>query len=97
MGRWVGRLTAVNTLGAVLGALLTGYVVLPWLGSQRTLLAIALCFALAALLERRAAARARRAASALAALRAAAAARRCVSPRWDLARLTSGTNVYFDG
>ncbi|MET0793009.1 MAG: fused MFS/spermidine synthase, partial [Polyangiaceae bacterium] len=50
VGRWVGRLTAVNTLGAVLGALLTGYVFLPWLGSQRSLLAIALCFAVAGLL-----------------------------------------------
>lgn len=95
VGSWVGRLTAVNTLGAVLGALLTGYVFLPWLGSQRSLLAIALCFALAALVVLTwARERARQitlaggAATLLLAL---------LSPRWDLAMLTSGSNVYFDG
>jgi len=95
VGAWVGRLTAVNTLGAVLGALLTGYLFLPWLGSQRALLAIALCFALAALVVSCwAHGRDRRftlvggVATLLLAL---------VSPRWDLAMLTSGTNVYFDG
>jgi len=95
MGRWVGRLTAVNTLGAVLGALLTGYVFLPWLGSQRTLLAIALCFALAGLLmlgwtsaRRRQMVIAGAGATLLLTL---------ISPPWDLAMLTSGSNVYFDG
>jgi len=95
VGAWVGRLTAVNTLGAVLGALLTGYVILPWLGSQRALLAIALCFALSALIVLGWASAQRRtftlggiAATLLLAL---------LSPRWDLAMLTSGTNVYFDG
>ena len=95
VGAWVGRLTAVNTLGAVLGALLTGYAFLPWLGSQRALLAIALCFGLAALLVSGWAHAANRAvifASAGATLLLA-----LLSPRWDLARLTSGTNVYFDG
>jgi spermidine synthase len=95
VGRWVGRLTAVNTLGAVLGALLTGYVILPWLGSQRSLLAIALCFAISGLLVVRWSSDGKRrvvyggaAATLLLAL---------VTPRWDLAMLTSGTNVYFDG
>jgi spermidine synthase len=95
VGGWVGRLTAVNTLGAVLGALLTGYVFLPWLGSQRALLAIALCFALSALLvlswtraRLRHVTRASAGATLLLAL---------LCPRWDLARLTGGTNVYFDG
>jgi spermidine synthase len=95
VGAWVGRLTAVNTLGAVLGALLTGYLVLPWLGSQRALLAIALCFALSALLVVRwASARKRQIAFAGAAATLLLA---LLSPRWDLAMLTSGTNVYFDG
>ena len=95
VGRWVGRLTAVNTLGAVLGALLTGYVFLPWLGSQRALLAIALCFAAAALLVIGwASARPRQLALAAAAATLLLA---LLSPRWDLAMLTSGTNVYFDG
>jgi spermidine synthase len=95
LGRWVGRLTAVNTLGAVLGSLLTGYVFLPWLGSQRALLAIALCFALSGLLVVRWSSKRTRqvvfggaAATLLLAL---------IAPRWDLAMLTSGTNVYFDG
>lgn len=95
VGRWVGRLTAVNTLGAVLGALLTGYVFLPWLGSQRSLLAIALCFALSGLLVIRWARDRNRqlvyGAGAATLLLAA------LAPRWDLAMLTSGTNVYFDG
>ncbi|MEO6598676.1 MAG: fused MFS/spermidine synthase [Polyangiaceae bacterium] len=95
VGRWVGRLTAVNTLGAVLGALLTGYVVLPWLGSQRSLLAIALCFAVAGLLAVRWSSAGTRKVvygGATATLLLAV-----LAPRWDLALLTSGTNVYFDG
>jgi spermidine synthase len=95
VGGWVGRLTAVNTLGAVLGALLTGYVFLPWLGSQRALLAIALCFALAGLLVLRwASVRSRQLTIAGAGATLLLA---LICPRWDLARLTSGTNVYFDG
>jgi spermidine synthase len=95
VGRWVGRLTAVNTLGAVLGALLTGYVFLPWLGSQRALLAIALCFAVASLLVLGFAnSRHRQATLAFAGATLFIA---LVSPRWDLAMLTSGSNVYFDG
>jgi spermidine synthase len=95
VGRWVGRLTTVNTLGAVLGALLTGYVFLPWLGSQRTLLAIALCFAVSALLV--ASYTSGRTRQLLFAADAATLLLALFMPRWDLARLTSGTNVYFDG
>jgi len=93
--RWVGRLTAVNTLGAVFGALGTGYGLLPWLGSQRSLEVVVGLFALAAL-----------AASWLAlpklrrtiiGLAASAGVLVPLLPRWDLARLTSGSNVYFDG
>lgn len=95
VGRWVGRLTAVNTLGAVLGALLTGYVILPLLGSQRSLIAIALCFALASLVVLSwSRARLRQAVIAGA---AATLVLGVALPRWDLALLTSGTNVYFDG
>jgi spermidine synthase len=95
VGRWVGRLTAINTLGAVLGALLTGYVFLPWLGSQRALLAIALCFAVAALLVLGSANKRRRHMTLAAAFGTLLLA--LLSPRWDLGMLTSGTNVYFDG
>ena len=95
VGEWVGRLTAINTLGAVLGALLTGYVVLPWLGSQRALLAIAVSFALSGLLVRSwASARARRMTLAGA---GATLLLSLLSPRWDLSVMTSGSNVYFEG
>src|SRR5664279_5710179 len=95
VGRWVGRLTAVNTLGAVLGSLLTGYWVLPWLGSQRSLLAIALGFALCAVLVSRSVAAGRRNLLFAAVIGTGLSA--WLAPRWDLAMLTSGTNVYFDG
>ncbi len=97
VGRWVGRLTAINTLGAVLGALLTGYAILPWLGSQRSLLAIALCFAASSLVvlgwaSARQHSRRVVIGGSLATLLVA-----LLAPRWDLAMLTSGINVYFDG
>ncbi len=95
VGRWVGRLTAINTLGAVLGALLMGYAILPWLGSQRSLLAIALCFAVSSLVVLGWASARRRSVvigGSLATLLVA-----LLAPRWDLAMLTSGINVYFDG
>ncbi|HWZ87910.1 MAG TPA: fused MFS/spermidine synthase, partial [Polyangiaceae bacterium] len=95
VGRWVGRLTAVNTLGAVLGSLLMGYLVLPWLGSQRSLLAIALAFTLCALLVSGWVSAGYRKALFGAALGTVLFA--WFAPRWDLAMLTSGTNVYFDG
>lgn len=95
VGGWVGRLTATNTIGAVTGSLATGYFVLPALGSERSLIAIGLCFAASALLA---------APWALGTSRkvtvggvAAAIALVAVTPRWDLAELTSGSNVYFEG
>jgi spermidine synthase len=35
-GHWLGRLHAVNTLGCVAGAFVTGFVFVPWLGIQAT-------------------------------------------------------------
>lgn len=94
VGRLVGRLTAVNTIGAVTGSLVTGYLVLPALGSQRVLALSAVVFAVlgvaTALTD---SPRAKRFAFAFA---AAALALAFGAPRWDLARLTSGSNVYFD-
>jgi spermidine synthase len=95
VGRWVGKLTAVNTIGAVLGSLSTGYLVLPWLGSQRTLVLAAGAFVVAGLLIARRSLGARLAP--IAALGAIALGGGTLAPRWDLARLTSGSNVYFDG
>jgi spermidine synthase len=94
VGQLVGRLTAVNTIGAVLGSLVTGYVVLPWLGSQRALLLTAMAFVVAGLFT---AARLPSVQRALVVCLGLAAGLATLAPRWDLARLTSGSNVYFDG
>ncbi|TMA37638.1 MAG: hypothetical protein E6J79_09875 [Deltaproteobacteria bacterium] len=45
-GPVVGRLYAVNTIGAIVGAIFTGFVAIPRFGSQTTLLAIAVAGAL---------------------------------------------------
>lgn len=42
LGRGVGRLYALNTLGGVLGSLIAGFVLIPWLGSQSALIALIL-------------------------------------------------------
>ncbi len=95
MGGWVGRLTAINTLGAVIGALATGYVVLPWLGSESSLAAIGLAFGLSALVTLS------WTTPPVRALTLGGVVLGIVSwvaaPRWDLANLTSGANVYFEG
>ncbi|WP_438014649.1 fused MFS/spermidine synthase [Sorangium sp. So ce315] len=88
----VGRLTSANTLGTIAGSIVTGYLILPALGSERALVAIALAFALTAVL---AATRARAELPRAVVMAAAAAALAVLSPRWDIARLTSGANVYF--
>ncbi|HET7544010.1 MAG TPA: fused MFS/spermidine synthase, partial [Polyangiaceae bacterium] len=95
VGAWVGRLTAINTLGAVFGALGTGYLVLPWLGSQRALLAIAASFAAAGLLVRGWAEARLRQVTLVGA--GATLLLSLLSPSWDLSLLTSGSNVYFEG
>jgi spermidine synthase len=86
----VGRLTVANTVGTIAGSILTGYAILPALGSQGALRAIACAFALAAMACAPAASRRRAAAACTVALALA-----LVVPEWDMARLTSGANVYF--
>jgi spermidine synthase len=94
VGLWVGRLTTINTIGAVVGSLGVGYLLLPALGSERTLFAVALAFvAVGVLTTRFVVGRARYVGYLLALLTASLWA---VVPRWDLAKLTAGTNVYFD-
>ncbi len=94
LGWWVGRLTTVNTLGAVLGSLLTGYWVLPALGSEGSLFAVALAFVATGILTTRfIVGKPRLVAYGLS---LAAALVWLLTPRWDLARLTAGTNVYFE-
>jgi spermidine synthase len=41
-GPAVGRVYAINTLGSIAGAMLAGFLLVPWLGSQTTLLGVAL-------------------------------------------------------
>ncbi len=91
--RWVGKLTAVNTLGAVAGSLGTGYVLLPLVGSERSLLAILLLFALGAVIV---ALVGRRGRTPTLVVALAAALLVPLTPRWNLARLTGGSNVYFE-
>jgi spermidine synthase len=86
----VGRLTVANTVGTIAGSLLTGYALLPLLGSQGALRAVAVAFALAAALAARGPSRRR-----IMAAGGAAVLFALLLPRWDMARLTSGANVYF--
>ncbi len=95
VAKWVGRLTAVNTLGAVVGALSTGYLVLPRLGSEWSIIAVAMVFAMLTLTCVRGIRPLHRMTSQVAVAGAAVAA--LAVPRWDLARLTAGANVYFTG
>ncbi len=91
----VGRLTVANTLGTIAGSILTGYLLLPALGSQSALAAVAAAFAVASLAAARgrgvpAEERKRALITAVAAFALAG-----LLPTWDMARLTSGANVYF--
>ncbi len=67
---------------------------LPWLGSQRSLVLVALAFVIAGVLTAHQSAAVRmRTAGAFASVGIVVG---LITPRWDLARLTSGSNVYFD-
>ncbi len=98
VGADVGRLTVANTLGSIVGSIAGGFVVLPALGSQRALIAIGLAYLAFAWFARRhaAAAHPSRARRHVTTLVASAVALAILLPRWNLARLTSGANVYFD-
>jgi spermidine synthase len=94
MGRRLGALYALNTLGCILGALATGFVLLERLGAQRTLALGGVGSALVGLGAWRVGGqRVNRAAALTAALAVAAVA----IPRWNLQTLARGMNVYFDG
>ncbi|MFE8598621.1 fused MFS/spermidine synthase [Archangium violaceum] len=88
LGHAVGGMTALNTAGAVLGSLVTGFGVLPFLGSRGTLLLLISAGCVIALFCFRGRPR----------LMAATVAVMVVGftlPGWDMLRLTSGENVYF--
>jgi spermidine synthase len=98
VGADVGKITAFNTIGSIAGSILFGFAVLPSLGSQRSIIAVAVAYAAAALY----ATREMKSHGAFSGIRrarlvaATAIALAILIPRWDLARLTSGANVYFD-
>jgi spermidine synthase len=95
VGRRVGRLTAINTVGAICGSLICGYFILPVLGSEWMLRAIAIGFAAVALFaavrEGHKGARKGMLVAFVALLGVIA-----VMPRWDMMAMTNGANVYFD-
>ncbi len=43
IGRSVGSLYFINTIGAILGATVAGFAIIPWLGAQTTIAALAAC------------------------------------------------------
>ncbi len=89
-GAQTGRVTAANTLASIVGSLVGGFVALPLLGSQRACGAVAIVYAAAALVvpvRRR---------WQVGAAAVATVALVALVPRWDLARLSSGTNVYLE-
>lgn len=94
LGAWVGRLTAINTLGAVIGALAAGYVLLPVLGSERSLWLTSAVFCALGVVAAVAADKKRIAAFAV--VGGAAVIATLLLPGWNVQRLTAGTNVYFD-
>ena len=42
VGRGTGQVYSANTLGAILGSLVAGFVFLPWLGTEKSLMAVAM-------------------------------------------------------
>ena len=49
-GRSIGRLAAINTIGAILGSLVCGFLLLKWLGMWRSIQGVAVCYLVVALL-----------------------------------------------
>ena len=96
VGSLVGRLTVANTVGTIIGSIATGYFVLPALGSERSLVAIAVTFAILSLLSaRRAKLFSEKSGWVAPAIALAGVGLAVLLPRWDMGRMTSGANVYF--
>ena len=103
VARQVGRLTVANTLGKIVGSIVTGYAVLPALGSQGSLRAVAIAFGAAAMIALprprvdlpEGTYRLKRPSPPEIFPIGLGVALALFLPRWDLARLTNGANVYF--
>lgn len=99
-GHFVGRATAINTVGSVAGSLVAGYILLPMLGSQRSLIAVAFSFGAVSVLVawstvvKTVPQRFAQVAAIL--LVGAGIFVETRVPRWNLGELTGGYHVYFD-
>jgi spermidine synthase len=91
----VGRLTVANTVGTIFGSILTGYFVLPWLGSQGSLTAVTIVLALAAIIAQRTFVDKPWSDKRAIVFPALAALIVIIAPAWNIARMTNGANVYF--
>jgi len=85
-GAVLGGITATNTLGAVAGSLLTGFVLLPRFGSRAVLMMLLFISAIWAV---------RLLAGRLRFVPLAIATLSLFLPAWDLGELATGANVYF--
>jgi spermidine synthase len=93
-GSAAGRIVAANALGCISGALLTGFVLIPRLGSERTiavLIGVTVALGLAISLRARAEGPAWRSRI----LGVASLVLIALMPGWDRLKLTSGKHVYF--
>ncbi len=99
-GLFVGRATAINTVGSVVGSLVSGYWVLPALGSQRSILAVAFGFGLAAILVASTMPgtklKQRLGRAVVFVLATVAVFCGVFAPPWNLEEMTGGYHVYFD-
>ena len=100
VGAEVGKLTALNTLGSIAGSVLGGFLLLPRLGSQTSMLVVAagyaaLAFATAWIGASDMDRPGKRERGFVVGACLATLVLAVIMPRWDLAKLTSGANVYF--
>jgi len=98
VGKFFGNVYAVNTLGAIIGSFMAGFILIPWLGAQNSIfIAVTLNLGAAGMLCLYAPSysRPKRLAGALATLVVALSAWSFISS-WDPFVLTSGTYLYAD-
>ncbi len=95
-GRAVGNAYSVNTVGSVLGAFAAGFLLIPWLGLQRSLLVLAMINLVmaAALVWRSGWGSPRRRRAVASGLAAAPILALWLLPGWDVRLLNSGAYVY---
>lgn len=91
-GRSAAFASAFNTVGAIAGSFIAGFIWMPWIGTHATLRAAALVYLIAALIVWQAAGKLRRIAQSLSA--AALAGLLFFSPPWDPLIMSSGMFLY---